>query len=411
MTPEPLLPLLRDVEGQLSELHPSSACEARLQLRLRREASARPDNRGRGLLLLAALGTSILATMLLLDPLDPQRPSPPLLAPPQSSSLGAASASASEKPLLPTPDVPPPVDRPRADLRTSLPFPSDTSETGPRPVKTADTRAPELSMTSEEVSPVPRSRLVLQDTEEDASSRIRSDRTSGGNNRAASPLLPLGGLGQSGATSQLPPAVPSPGTSPVTRKNPQNAPASNGVPPSVSTVPTTVQKQSTPPPESPTQEGGERKPVPSNGCFSDFSQRVLDVPPDEQSCDGPGFVRWSSEQNLWVGVVSCGNGAVRLYLSESEQGPFLPALDTAGHGQDHCELLVPGFTLGNEDDIASGSCSSCSTGANVALEGVPGYARSQLGEPFVYVPETSAWSYQTSRLSCGCSLGEPSATP
>jgi hypothetical protein len=117
-------------------------------------------------------------------------------------------------------------------------------------------------------------------------------------------------------------------------------------------------------------------------------------------------VRWSSEQNLWVGVVSCGDGSVRLYLAESEQGPFLPALDTAGHGQDHCELLVPGFTLGNEDDIASGSCASCSTGPNIAIEGKAGYVRSQLGEPFVLVAETGAWSYQTSRLSCGCELTE-----
>jgi hypothetical protein len=140
-------------------------------------------------------------------------------------------------------------------------------------------------------------------------------------------------------------------------------------------------------------------------------QNNLDVPPDGQGCEGPSFVRWSSEQNLWVGVVSCDDGAVRVYLAESEQGPFFPALDTAGHGQDHCELVAPGFTLGNEDDITSGSCSSCSTGPNLPIEGLPGYARSQLGEPFVFVAETSPWSYQTSRLHCGCALEAPASAP
>jgi hypothetical protein len=162
-----------------------------------------------------------------------------------------------------------------------------------------------------------------------------------------------------------------------------------------------------------TCDGGQC--VPEQGqpgsCAGDLKPAVLDFPPDEQSCEGPSFVRWSSEQNLWVGAVSCGDGSVRLYLAESEQGPFLPALDTAGHGQDHCELLVPGFTLGNEDDIASGSCASCSTGPNIAIEGKAGYVRSQLGEPFVLVAETGAWSYQTSRLSCGCDPASAALTP
>ena len=410
MTSEPLVPLLREVEAQLSGLRPGPAFEARLQLRLRQEASARRDDRGHGrLLLLGALGASLLASTLLLDPLDRGLRPSPLFAPlPPSSPGGAASASASAPPpSLPAPDAPPPVDRPRADLhRVSPSLPSDARVLAPHFMEVPYRTGPRTA--SEEAPPGPPGPPAPQPLEASATAGAAPGATQARSHRASAsttPSLPLGASGPVGATTAavLPRPAAVAGASPAANNTTSNAP-SNATTATAPTTPSTAQTQPTPPPKTPTKEGGGAPPAASNGCFSDFFQRKLDVPPDEQSCEGPGFVRWSSEQNLWVGVVSCGDGAVRIYLSESEQGPFLPALDTAGHGQDHCELLVPGFTLKNEDNIASGSCASCSTGPNLSIEGLPGYVRSQLGEPFVFVPETGAWSYQTSRLSCGCEL-------
>jgi hypothetical protein len=156
-------------------------------------------------------------------------------------------------------------------------------------------------------------------------------------------------------------------------------------------------------------------PDPGTGgsCASDLARAEFDFPRDEQSCEGPQYLRFSPEQRLWVGVVDCGDGSVRLYLAESAEGPFLPALDGGGHGQDHCELIAPGFFLTHEDDINSGSCTNCSTGPNLPIEGVQGYARQALGELFEFVEQTPEWGYlQTSRLSCGCSVsGESPVDP
>jgi hypothetical protein len=147
-------------------------------------------------------------------------------------------------------------------------------------------------------------------------------------------------------------------------------------------------------------------------CAADLARAEFDFPRDEQSCEGPQYIRFSEEQQLWVGVVDCGDGSVRLYLAESAEGPFLPALDGAGHGQDHCELIAPGFYLTDEDDINSGSCTECSTGPNLPIQGAQGYARHVLGETFEFVAETPEWNLQTSRLSCGCSVsGESPVDP
>lgn len=155
-------------------------------------------------------------------------------------------------------------------------------------------------------------------------------------------------------------------------------------------------------------------PDPGTGgsCASDLARAEFDFPRDEQSCEGPQYLRFSPEQRLWVGVVDCGDGSVRLYLAESAEGPFLPALDGAGHGQDHCELIAPGFFLTHEDDINSGSCTNCSTGPNLPIEGAQGYARQAIGELFEFVEQTPEWNLQTSRLSCGCSVsGESPVDP
>ncbi len=136
--------------------------------------------------------------------------------------------------------------------------------------------------------------------------------------------------------------------------------------------------------------------------------------PDEQACLGDQWVRFDTGLGLWVGLTVCASDETRIYLADAAEGPFAAAADTAGHGQDHCALVNAAFTLTDEDDITSGGCTDCSTGPNLPLEGLPAYARSNLGEPFAFVEVTPEWSHQVSRLRCGVALGcatPPPATP
>ena len=142
---------------------------------------------------------------------------------------------------------------------------------------------------------------------------------------------------------------------------------------------------------------------PTASCVSDLVPAAFEFPADEASCAGPQYKRFVAEQGLWLGLVSCGDGSTRFYLAPSEEGPFFQATDWAGHGQDHCELIRTGFSLPNEDEIISG-CSECSTGPNFSLELEPTFARGNAGEAFEFVPETGEWSYQYSRIDCGCGL-------
>jgi hypothetical protein len=127
-------------------------------------------------------------------------------------------------------------------------------------------------------------------------------------------------------------------------------------------------------------------------------------PPDALSCSGAQLVHLDVTYALWVGVVDCGGGFVRVYLSENETGPYLPATDLAGHGQDHCELLDPAFTLGHEDDIASGSCPTCATSSNLPLEGQAVWARLFFGDAWTLYDPSEGWSWQTSQIACGVDL-------
>jgi hypothetical protein len=142
---------------------------------------------------------------------------------------------------------------------------------------------------------------------------------------------------------------------------------------------------------------------PTGACVSDLTPSAFEFPTDEASCAGPQYTRFVPEQGLWLGLVSCGDGSMRFYLAASDQGPFFQATDWAGNGQDHCELVRPGFVLPNEDEITTG-CAECSTGTNFPLEYQPAYARGNVGELFEFVPQTGEWSYQYSRIDCGCGL-------
>lgn len=160
-------------------------------------------------------------------------------------------------------------------------------------------------------------------------------------------------------------------------------------------------------------EGG-RTVTPGASCeFGGFSWQAnsFALYPDEQTCLGDQWVRYDEGLRLWVGLTTCSANETRIYLSATAEGPFAAAADTAGHGQDHCELVNAAFTLTNEDDITSGGCADCATGPNLPLEGLPAFARANLGEPFAFVENTPEWSHQVSRLSCGVQLACGATTP
>jgi hypothetical protein len=121
---------------------------------------------------------------------------------------------------------------------------------------------------------------------------------------------------------------------------------------------------------------------------------------DLMRCSGPTFRRFDARYGLWVGLVSCGAG-YRFYLSEEAGGPYLPAADGAGHGQDLCELVNPAFVLPYEDDISSGDCSGCSIGSNYSFVGGEVYGRSAFGEPFTRTEAPAGGNYQSSVIACG----------
>lgn len=91
-------------------------------------------------------------------------------------------------------------------------------------------------------------------------------------------------------------------------------------------------------------------------------------------------------------------------MSERRDDAFLDIADFAGHGQDHCELVDPAFTIPDEDDITSGGCTSCSVGDLIDLEGPPVYARARFGEPFERVTSTFWADLTTNVYSCGVAI-------
>lgn len=135
------------------------------------------------------------------------------------------------------------------------------------------------------------------------------------------------------------------------------------------------------------------------GCFG-FAPADFSFPADELACEGEQFVRYDVNHGRFFGVVTCAPAVYRLYISDAAEGPYYAATDTAGHGQDQCELIHPGFSLGDEDNIDSGSCPECTTSVNLPLEGVTTFARAEAGESF-QLTTSGDWSWQTSQLGCG----------
>jgi len=105
---------------------------------------------------------------------------------------------------------------------------------------------------------------------------------------------------------------------------------------------------------------------------------------------GQRFVKFNAQYNKWVGAELCSDSSYKLYLGDSRDGAYAPIADSGGHGQDHCELVNPSFSIPDDDEVTSGGCSSCSV---VAFEpwswpgAIPVYVRATVGQPF----ELESW--------------------
>jgi len=122
-------------------------------------------------------------------------------------------------------------------------------------------------------------------------------------------------------------------------------------------------------------------------------------------CTGARFVRYDAHYNVWVGAILCGApNRYKLYMSAARDQNFLEIADYAGHGQDHCELVNPAFTIPNEDDITSGGCADCAVGPLVDVIGVPVYARARFGDPFQRVRSRYWADLTTTYYSCGVAI-------
>jgi hypothetical protein len=130
-----------------------------------------------------------------------------------------------------------------------------------------------------------------------------------------------------------------------------------------------------------------------------------------EHCAGAEHVLFNSTYGLWVKVVLCSSQRYDLFLGASQTGPFYKIGDTAGHGQDHCELVNSGFTIAHEDDINSGSCSTCDVDGAGSVVNIPElfetpmYHRAYFGEAFELTPSADKWGIHTSCwYQCGVSF-------
>jgi hypothetical protein len=125
-------------------------------------------------------------------------------------------------------------------------------------------------------------------------------------------------------------------------------------------------------------------------------------------CSGEKFVKYNRAMNIWIGAQLCSRDEYKLYLAPAREGPFEPIGDGSGHGQDHCEVLVPGFRLPIDDDVTSGGCSTCSV-KPWSLWSTPGgfvWQRSAAGQTFVrreWGPGAGS-IHTSSKYRCGVSI-------
>ena len=128
----------------------------------------------------------------------------------------------------------------------------------------------------------------------------------------------------------------------------------------------------------------------------------------ESGCAGGArWVHYDTAYKKWVGAELCSPSRYKLFLGETQDGVFHELGDTAGDGQDHCELVNPNFTIPNEDEITSGTCKTCASqmGDWESPGPVPVYTRANFGQPFELIswPENNV--YTSLWYECGVSIG------
>jgi hypothetical protein len=121
-------------------------------------------------------------------------------------------------------------------------------------------------------------------------------------------------------------------------------------------------------------------------------------------CFGQNFVKFVPAYQKWVGARLCSSDRYKLFLADTREGAFIELADTAGHGQDHCELINPSFLITSEDDIQSGGCRTCDIGPNGSVEGQPVFARARFGQNFQLASSASAGTRSAEWIECGVSI-------
>lgn len=134
----------------------------------------------------------------------------------------------------------------------------------------------------------------------------------------------------------------------------------------------------------------------------------------DERCTGQSFILdQTAKYGLFVKVVLCSHTRYDLFLGPTAQGPFSKIGDLTNGGQDHCELVNPAFTLGNEADIKSGSCPTCDLGHGGRARlhpndwGTTLYYRALYGDPFSYTTDITKDAFNADTAcwyECGVSF-------
>lgn len=127
----------------------------------------------------------------------------------------------------------------------------------------------------------------------------------------------------------------------------------------------------------------------------------------ESDCTGgERYIRYNATYEKWVGAELCSATRYKLFLGETKDGVFHEIGDSAGNGQDHCELANPNFTIPNEDDITSGTCKTCASqmGDWESPGPVPVYVRENFGQPFDLISWPQYNIYTSRWYECGVSI-------
>lgn len=162
---------------------------------------------------------------------------------------------------------------------------------------------------------------------------------------------------------------------------PARAPAHVKPPASRLSTPETYPSDAASEPDSEPEPSTEHPP----SCPFEWATADFAVPEDALACQGEKLRRYDAHFGLYVGIVLCPDDALRVYLSRSEAGPFLPALDWSNVGQDHCELVNAELAREWNETIESGTCAGCGASEPIWLEGAA-FVRGHGGEPFIYAP-------------------------